>query len=216
MLELSFKEGQRQFSQEEQLTGDAFDGRLKYLAGLYYFRETGFIHDFVNFDEGLLQVNGPNSLTSSSYAAYTHLDYKLTNKIGLTLGARYSLEEKEFVGGQQDENGIAYKASGCYPSTASASLIGGPAALTCQQLLGFPVAGQPLRYFPDTDNHQDFHIFTPTAELQYQVADDAMGYFSYSKGFKSGELDDPPDQSDRLGQPGRLRTPKTPTPTKSA
>lgn len=186
MLELSFKEGQRQFSQEEQLTGEAFDGRLKYLAGLYYFRETGFIHDFVNFDEGLLQVNGPNRLTSSAYAAYTHLDYKLTRRIGLTLGARYSLEEKDFVGAQRDENGIAYKASGCYPSTASASLIGGPAGLTCQQILGFTVPGQPLRYFPDTDNHQTFHIFTPTAGVQYQVTDEAMGYFSYSKGFKSG------------------------------
>ena len=186
ILELSFKEGQRQISQEEQLTGEAFDGRLKYVGGLYYFNEHGYIHDYVIFDEGLLQINGPNSLDSSSYAAYTHMDYKLTDKIGLTFGARYSLEEKEFIGGQQDENGLAYKASGCYPSTASASIIGGPAGLTCQQLLGFPVAGQPLRYFPNTDNHQDFHIFTPAAGIQYHFDSDAMAYFSYSKGFKSG------------------------------
>ncbi|QUD90695.1 TonB-dependent receptor [Phenylobacterium montanum] len=186
IIELSFKEGQRQISQEEQLTGEAFDGRLKYVGGLYYFNEHGYIHDFVVFDEGLLQINGPNTLDSSSYAAYTHMDYRLTDKIGLTLGARYSLEEKEFIGGQTDENGLAYKASGCYPPGASAALIGAPANLTCQEALGFPVTGQPLRYFPNTDNHQDFRIFTPAAGIQYHFDGDRMAYFSYSKGFKSG------------------------------
>ena len=38
-----------------QLSGKAFDNKLNYVAGLYYFEEAGYVHDFVPF-EGLLYV----------------------------------------------------------------------------------------------------------------------------------------------------------------
>jgi len=121
-----------------QLLGDLFDSRLKLVAGLYYFNEGGYIHDYVTFGGGLLQVDGPNTLDTTSYAGYLHLDYKLTDNIGLTLGGRESSDRKTFTGGQQDLNGFFYRLiGGCYagyPSTPS------PA---CQQILagagfGFP------------------------------------------------------------------------------
>lgn len=188
LLTVTDKQQQLQFSQELQLVGTAFDGRLNYVGGLYYFYEDGFVHDWVPFDGGLLAVEDSNlnKVRTSSYAAFAHIDYKVTDRLGLTLGARYSIEDKFFVGGQQDLNGLAYKASGCYPPTAPSTLIGGPAFLTCQQLLGFPVAGQPFRYFPAGTDHQEFDEFTPTTGLQYHVTDDLMAYFSWSKGFKSG------------------------------
>src|SRR3954464_5255943 len=117
------------------------------------------------------------------------MDYKLTDEFGLTLGARYSIDHKEFLGGQQDLNGLSYKASGCYPPTHPANLHFDPNIppfVTCQNALGFPVAGEPYRYFPDGWNKRNFYEFTPTAGLQYHVTPDFMGYFTWSKGFKSG------------------------------
>ena len=185
-FELSFAEGQHQISEELQLIGDLLDSRLKLVAGLYYFNEGGYIHDFVTFGGGLLQIDGPNSLDTTSYAGYLHLDYKVTDQLGITLGGRESEDRKEFIGGQQDLNNFFYKISGCYPYNASASLIGAPANLTCQQALGFPNPNNPLQMYPLGENHQNFNEFTPTAGIQYHFNPDLMAYLSYAKGFKTG------------------------------
>jgi iron complex outermembrane receptor protein len=185
-FELSFAEGQHQISQEVQLLGDLLDSKLKLVGGLYYFNEGGYIHDFVTFGGGLLQIDGPNQLDTTSYAAFFHADYKLTNQLGLTLGARESEDRKTFTGGQQDLNEFFYKIAGCFPPTASASLIGAPANLTCQQALGFPNPNNPLQVYPVGENHQNFTEFTPTAGVQYHFDPDLMAYLSYARGFKTG------------------------------
>ncbi|HEY3730524.1 MAG TPA: TonB-dependent receptor [Steroidobacteraceae bacterium] len=185
-FELSFAEAQHQISEEVQLLGDLFDSRLKLVGGLYYFNEGGYIHDFVTFGGGLLQIDGPNTLDTTSYAAFVHADYKLTDHIGITLGGRESADRKTFTGGQQDLNDFFYKISGCYPYNASASLIGAPASLNCQQALGFPNPNNHFQVYPIGENHQNFTEFTPTAGLQYHVDPSLMFYASYSRGFKSG------------------------------
>jgi iron complex outermembrane receptor protein len=187
-LSVTDKQQQQQVSEELQLLGNLFDAKLNYVLGLYFFHEDGFVHDWVQFDGGFLAVedSGLNDLSTNSYAGYFHADYAVTDKLGVTVGARYSVDHKEFLGGQQDLNGLSYKASGCYPPTASASLIGAPAFLTCQEALGFPVAGQPYRYFPAGWNSRNFYQFTPTVSLQYHFTDNVMSYVRFSKGFKSG------------------------------
>jgi iron complex outermembrane recepter protein len=185
-FELSFAEGQHQVSQELQLIGDLLDSRLKLVGGLYFFNEGGYIHDFVTFGGGLLQVDGPNTLNTTSYAGYLHLDYRLTDQIGLTLGGRESEDRKSFTGGQQDLNDFFYKIAGCYPPNSSASLIGAPANLTCLQALGFTNPANPEQVYPYGENHQNFTEFTPTAGFQYHFNQDLMTYFSYAKGFKTG------------------------------
>jgi iron complex outermembrane receptor protein len=185
-FETSFAEGQHQFSQELQFIGDLFDSSLKLVGGLYYFNEGGYIHDYVTFGGGLLQIDGPNTLDTKSYATFLHADYKVSDKIGISVGGRFSEDKKTFTGGQQDLNDFFYKISGCYPYNASASLIGAPANLTCQQALGFPNPGNHYQIYPLGENHQDFNEFTPTANVQYHFTPDLMGYASYSKGFKTG------------------------------
>ncbi|MFL6603652.1 MAG: TonB-dependent receptor [Steroidobacteraceae bacterium] len=185
-FETSFEEGQHQVSEEAQLIGDLFDSRMKLVAGLYYFKEGGYIHDYVTFGNGLLQIDGPNSLNTTSYAAYTHIDYRLTDQLGLTIGARESLDRKRFIGGQQDLNEFFYKISGCFPPNASAALIGAPAGLTCQQALGFTNPANPTQMYPLGEFHQNFNEFTPTAGIQYHFTPDLMVYLSYAKGFKTG------------------------------
>jgi iron complex outermembrane receptor protein len=184
--EPQFAEGQHQFSEELQLTGKLMGDRLDYAFGLYYFDEGGFIHDYVTFGGGLFQVDGNNLLNTRSYATYLHLNYKLTDSLGLTVGGRYSDDQKRFEGFQAERDDFFYKASGCYPYSASASLLGAPASLTCQQVLGFPVSGEPQRLYPAGENHLTFINFSPTLGLNFQATRDALLYAKWSRGFKDG------------------------------
>ena len=191
MQEVTDSQAQHQISQEFQLTGNAFSDRLNYVAGLYYFQEGGFVHDYVPFDTGYLYVyDYSNDVSTKSYAGYFHVDYKLTDQWGVTAGGRYSDERKQFLGGQADLNGFSYKISGCLDPNANANTFPGfgtvPAGVTCQNVLGFPVPGQPLRYFPDVLDHQNWNVFDPTLGTQYHITPDIMAYASFSKGFKSG------------------------------
>jgi len=187
--EVSDHQEQEQWSQEFQLLGTLFDDRLNYVFGLYYFTEEGFVLDFVPF-EGLLYVfDYQNDVDTESYAAFLHADFAVTDRLSVILGGRYTWEDKSFIGGQADLNGFNYKISGCNPPEDPAFLHldpNIPPFLTCQQILGFPVPGQPLRYFPADEQTQDFSVFTPTVGVQYQFTPEVMAYAKYSEGFKSG------------------------------
>jgi iron complex outermembrane recepter protein len=173
--EVTDQQHQFQVSQEFQLNGKAFDNRLDYVTGLYYFHEAGYVHDFVPF-EGLLYVyDAANDVDTKNYAAFIHADYKITDQLGLTLGGRYTDVVKHFIGGQEDLNGASYIFAQCLPPSAA-----------CAAAIGFPDPAEPLRYFPAGDNEQTWHIFDPTAGLQYHITNDIMSYVSYSKGFKAG------------------------------
>ena len=64
---------------ELQWLGRAFNDKLEFVAGLYYFKENGFVHDFVPF-QGLLYVyDYQNDVDTKSYAGFLHLDYKFTD-----------------------------------------------------------------------------------------------------------------------------------------
>ncbi|MGO9930232.1 MAG: TonB-dependent receptor [Steroidobacteraceae bacterium] len=187
--EVTDSQKQHQISQELQLTGKALNDKLNYAGGLYYFTESGYVHDYVPFDSGYLYIyDVANDVKTDSYAVYTHWDYKIMDNWGLTAGGRYSAERKKFLGGQSDLDGFNYKISGCLDPNAPAHDFIPPVPLgpNCQQLLGFPTPGQPLRYFPNEEDYQDWNVFTPTAGTQYQITPDMMAYFTFSKGFKSG------------------------------
>ncbi len=156
LQEVSDQQHQWQVSQEFQLTGKAFDGRLNYVAGLYYFEEAGYVHDFVPF-EGLLYVyDFQNDVNNKNEAAFFHADFKLTDGLSFTAGGRYTDVQEEFIGGQGDLN--------AFP-------VGG---------------GTPFRYFPPGDNSQSWHIFDPTVGVQFHFNNDVMAYVSWGKGFKAG------------------------------
>ena len=171
----SQKEAQHQISQEFQLNGDAFDGRLKYTGGLYYFNEGGFEDDYVTLAGGELEINGNDRINTDSYAAFVHASYEITDKLTLIAGGRYSYDKKSITVTQSDTNAFFYKLSGCYPVTAA-----------CATAIGFPVPSDPLLFVPNTPYSQDFSVFTPTAGLQYQITSNMMTYFTYSQGYKDG------------------------------
>jgi len=189
--EVTDNQNQYQFSQEFQFLGRAVNDRLNYVAGLYYFKENGFVHDFVPF-QGLLYVyDYQNDVDTESYAGFVHVDFNFTDMFGVTLGGRYSEETKKFIGGQADLNGFTYKISGCVdPAQPAGNFIPGLppflAVLPCQEFLGFPEASQPLRYFPADQLEQKFEEFTPEVGIRFQFTDDVLLYAKYSEGFKSG------------------------------
>jgi iron complex outermembrane receptor protein len=157
---------QDQFSQELQLVGKAFDNRLNWLAGAYYFHEHALESNPVVFSAGLQQIVAPNSFQTYSAALFTHLNYAFTDKLSMTLGGRYTDEHKEFIGGQSDLNELLIK-------------FGVPPVV-------FPVPSNPTILYPPGLNKLKANNFSPRAGLEFHPVNDVMIYASYSKGFKSG------------------------------
>ncbi|WP_165772295.1 TonB-dependent receptor [Niveispirillum lacus] len=162
----SFNMQQEQVSQELQFTYSGFDDRLKSVVGAYYFKETGSLLDTVPFVEGLVQVYGPNDFRNVAWALFTHNNYQLTDRIGLTFGARYTEEKKRFEGKQRDLNSFALK-------------------------MGFPAAFYPdqtdlTRVYPLGVNHKKFTDSSVRLGAEYKLTDDVLAYASYAQGFKSG------------------------------
>ncbi len=113
--------GTKAFSQEFQLLGNAFEDRLQYIAGLYYFEEEGdkeetqytngaFLPDIVIFDAlGLPQseiglfLGGTNmggtvfDTDLKSQAIFAQATIAATERFDLTLGLRYTEDERDAV-----------------------------------------------------------------------------------------------------------------------
>jgi iron complex outermembrane receptor protein len=158
---------QTQFTQELQLSGR--HDRLDWTGGLYFFREDGGIHDLVPLGAGLLQVDGPNTLENVSAAVFGQLTFRILDAWSVTLGARYTEEDKEFNGRQHDRNALAYN-------------LGLPLEL-------HPDPSDPTLYFPPGRLEQDFSNTSIRAGTEYSFTDDVFVYASYAEGFKSGGWD---------------------------
>ena len=97
---------QDQFSQEFQLVGDSFQNTLHWVSGLYYFTEeatelTQVILPNANPASGTL-IRGifNNEVENSNWAVYGEATYDFTERLHLTLGARYTDETKEYITNQ--------------------------------------------------------------------------------------------------------------------
>ena len=99
----------QQISQEFQLSGNSEDGRLTWVTGLYFFEEEG--NQQVNLwrpndmPEGRgnqpkrKAANSQDSrdIENSSQAAFGQLTYSLSEQFDLTLGYRYTDNEKDYI-----------------------------------------------------------------------------------------------------------------------
>lgn len=160
------------FSQELQISSEALDGRLSYVAGVYYSTEDGsqvfpvLFRDF-GFDSGGLIEN-------ESFAVFAQGTYDITDKLALTAGLRYTDETREFDPSLQvlhrytDPNSIAAPIPG-YVNVLDGAF--GPIGTRLFE-------GGPFKRTNDD--------VTPMASLSYQFTDDLMVYASYSQGFKGG------------------------------
>jgi iron complex outermembrane receptor protein len=162
-----------QFTQEFQLTGDAFDGRLQFVAGLFYFNERSdaFIGDYI-FSS--LFFRKDLRVGTDSYAGFAQGTYKLSDTLSLILGGRLTHETKS----------IDIALVGDFSGTD----------------FGFtPFPGVPL--FDNDDvcgrvspSRPDRPVkcelsatrFTPRLGLEWRPAEDVMLFATWTRGFKSG------------------------------
>jgi iron complex outermembrane receptor protein len=85
----------QQWSQELQATGSLLDDKLNFVAGLFYFNETGnqnFNDAFFGFVTPLFRQR----TKTESYAAFAQANYAFTDSTSITLGARYTTDKKDF------------------------------------------------------------------------------------------------------------------------
>lgn len=88
---------QKQFSQEGQILGSAFDKRLEYVAGAYYFKESA-VDDYrcalpPSIGTVVLKADADNS----SYAFFGQASYELLDGLKLTAGVRYTHDKKSLL-----------------------------------------------------------------------------------------------------------------------
>jgi iron complex outermembrane recepter protein len=158
----NFDYKQNQFSQELQITGQAFADRLNYAAGVYYFDEKGNDLLEVTLPVAFGFVRNYTFVANKSYAAYAQATFKITPTLGVTGGIRYTKDEKGYrvpVGGGAIVNGFA--------------AIFGP-------------AGTVTPFFAPGSYERSFKNTSFRAGVDWKPASDLLLYASYSEGFKSG------------------------------
>ena len=152
-----------QLTQEFQFLFD-YD-RMQGVLGFFYLdghAEGAF--DTILGNAGIVIGTG-GAVETESWAGFADINLDFTDRLHLSLGARYTLDNK---------TGTVFRAN--YLGATNSPLLGGA-----------PRA--PLLVRTDYTNSKDFDQFTPRVALSYDLNDDMTAYASYSQGYKSGGFD---------------------------
>jgi len=143
------------FAQELRLSGTGLQDRLIWQAGVFYSDESGFDNDTLPqaFQFQVVEVE------NQTFSIFTQNSLDLTDQLTLTLGLRYTTEDREL----RDA---------------------GPGILGAD---GIPVL--ELGSGPLFEGDETFDAFSWLASLDYKLTDDTLIYASVSRGFRSGGLD---------------------------
>lgn len=166
----------QQFSQELRITSSG-DEDFRWTAGAYYFRE-----DLQSFQSIALRDFGPSGLTgfsgvleglaqradqdNTSYALFAETYYDISDKLTLTVGARWTYEEKEV-----ELDGWLVDVTGTNTST----VIGEDFS---RSRLVFPAAHQ--------DESEEWREWTGKVALDYTLNNSVLLFASAARGFKAG------------------------------
>lgn len=164
-------ERSNQYSQEFQLqySSDRVEGVL----GLYGFKENAYGEVYILVQSGLV----PPTFLTQGYrvagdaktragAAFGEFKFKLTDRLSLIAGGRFSAEKKSIVDNYQFRRDQPYTAP-----------VNGP------HLPGIPILS--AAGYPRSDS-ESWNSFTPKAGVTYQASDSLFLFATYNNGFKSG------------------------------
>jgi len=159
IFDIGFYVDQDQFSAETRYTGTFNDGRWTATAGLYFFTQDIIYREFrdVVIAGAFSEFGGQQS--TNTYGVFTSNDFALNDDLTLTLGARFTFEEKDVE-----------------------TTTGNPGAAV-QPCVFASTAPCTVTNFVDDDDWQNL---SPKVGLQWQVSDSAQLYGSWSQGFRSG------------------------------
>lgn len=163
-----------QFSQELQLLGTDFLGRLDWIAGAYYFQEDGKNINPVRFSVAELQSGG--HYEANSWALFGQGTVRVAGGLDLTFGLRYTEDARDYL-----------------PDQFIEKLPVGPLDINCPP----PATSMPFdsnrrrcavgdRTLPFEEVSRKTSELTPMANLSYRWNESLMTYFTYAEGFKSG------------------------------
>ena len=160
------EQDQWQASQEFQITGTAFDGRLSSVSGLYWFKEQSTNKELLIIAPDLISLavdlqgdlgfgRGYQLSTLKSKqentSAFTQATWSFTDRLRGTVGLRWTREQREL------SNQVSYPNS---------------------EFSGARVAPP----------EKTFEAFTPRVGIDFNITEDALLYASAAKGFKSGQV----------------------------
>ncbi len=164
---------QDQISLELQLSGDAMNSRLSWVAGIYAFEEDGENINPVDFTTVSIQSGG--YFDYSSEAAFAQVTFDITEQLAVAAGWRYTKEDRDYLPDQYiEEMPLSFLFGGglpfpCFTSSGS----------TKQCELGDRIV--PFETVNNTISEN-----TPMLSLSYAFSNDVMIYTTYSEGFKVG------------------------------
>ena len=198
-------------SQEFQILSEG-TGPLRYVAGYYYFKDNlrgTYINQQLPRTIRSASLSAPLSLAQNgagfyddpiaeteSHALYAQLAYKATDKMTVTVGARRTIDRKDFrfanansvlpkdASGLPDANRITFDTPA--PPT---SAFGTAGTSNCAPARGpgfYCDPANPAVLFGATYTQKEFVKSTGRIALDYQLAKSNLLYASYSTGFRSG------------------------------
>jgi len=168
------------FSQELRWTSES-GGSFDYVAGLYYFTEdTDRVEQFKldRNTEATGQVMVGNEYTrtqneTTSYAAYGQGNWYLNDRWTLTVGARFTRDERDYIAtavncGLSEE----VKAAAGFPNFEPCGSVGSSLRIIAE-----------VFELPASDSWTDF---SPMLSAQFRASDNLMYFGTISTGYKSG------------------------------
>ncbi len=209
----SFSREFQQFSQELRLAGET--ERLNWLVGLFYAsedlesRETlkagTQLQAYLNGIFGLVGIPGAAPAyapgqgqrdvydqSADSVALFANSNFRITPKIELTTGLRYTVENKDL---QAFYRNAGNQAAACTPAALGAILAqpaviatGGANSTAFRLYAGYVCAagGDPAFDNLTTTQDREEKEFSGTVKLAYHFDNDWMAYASYARGYKAG------------------------------
>ncbi|MFN4177919.1 TonB-dependent receptor [Phenylobacterium sp.] len=162
LLDIPARYNDHQFTQELQLlyTGERVQG----VFGLYYLNATAAGAFDTVVGQANLTIATAGHVDTESYSAFADVSYDVTDQLSVSVGGRYTRDEKTGQVYRQNFTGL------------KSPLFGNATA----------VPGLVRSNFTNSDTYEKF---TPRVSARYEFNPDLTGYVSYSQGFKSGGFD---------------------------
>jgi iron complex outermembrane receptor protein len=161
-----------QWTQELRLNATLWDGYADFtLGGFYLDKETNEDARVDILYSGLHFLHGPDIVPSKSKAFYSHMALHLSDRSDLSLGLRYSEDEKSYTFHRHNPDGTPV-------SGPPVTMIGFFEAGNPANAGVFGLDGLSLSYSSDRLDWR--------AALDYDFTDDLMGYFQIATGYKAG------------------------------
>lgn len=175
-----------QFTQEFQLSYTN-NTNFDFVGGVYYYDGEacgvfGTVLPMYLAAFGGVTVDNGGCVQTESFAVYGQGDYRMTDDLTLTIGGRYTSDEKEADVFRYTYLGVHYINRAGLDTPYDPNEV-------------IATFGQPFSINSNFNSQGDWSRFSPHVALNYDVNDDVMVYASYSNGFKSGGVDMRGDKS---------------------